>query len=39
MHDLDAINAFNKMHASCKVRVEWGIGGTKVQVDEINENI
>ncbi len=29
MHDLDAINAFNKMHASCKVRVEWGIGGLK----------
>jgi hypothetical protein len=28
-HDLDAINAFNKMHASYRVRVKWGIGGLK----------
>jgi hypothetical protein len=26
-HDQNVINVFNKMHASCRVKVEWGIGG------------
>jgi hypothetical protein len=38
-HDLDAINTFNKMHVGYRVRVEWGIGGAKMQVDAINEKI
>lgn len=27
--DLAAINAYNKMHSSCRIIVEWGIGGLK----------
>lgn len=27
--DLPTIDAFNKMHASFKVRVEWGISGLR----------
>ena len=28
-HDETAVNAYNKMHAGYRVRVEWGIGGLK----------
>ncbi len=28
-HDLDAVNAFEKMHVGYKIRVEWGIGRLK----------
>jgi hypothetical protein len=28
-HDLDAVNAFDKMHVGYKIKVEWGIGGFK----------
>jgi hypothetical protein len=28
-HDMDEVNAFNKMHGNFKVKVEWGIGGLK----------
>jgi hypothetical protein len=28
-HDQNAINAYNKMHVGYKVKMEWGIGGSK----------
>ncbi len=28
-HDLDVVNAFDKMHVGYKIRMEWGIGGLK----------